>query len=123
MLKIVASVLGVVVLAVVIAAAAYFVWVREDDDGEGDANAVGVAGVLISNEIDANGQPVNPRTALPAGTRAVRASVRLTNAVSGMKVTGTWYQLGTSNAGAEGAEVSSSEVTLSPDQVSAEGAS
>jgi len=40
-----------------------------------------------------------------------------------MNVTGTWYQLGTANAGAEGAEVSSSDVTLTPDQVNAEGAS
>ena len=87
--KIAAAVFGVIVLAVVVAAAAYIFWINDDDGGT--ATGVQVTAVLISNEIDAGGQPVNPRLALPAGSRAVRASVRLTGATVGTKVTGTWF--------------------------------
>jgi hypothetical protein len=115
----------VIVLGVAIAAAAYFFYFRDDDSSNDNADTSGVtvAGVAISNEIDSNGLPVNPRLALPAGTRAVRATVRLTGATAGMKITGTWFQLGTARAGAEGSEVSSSDVTLTEDQVNSEGAS
>lgn len=117
-----AAVLGVAVVAATAAAAAYIFWFSEKDSSPNAApnlssTTARVTAVAISNEIDSNGLPVNPRLVLPAGSRAVRATVALTGVKVGMKVRGVWYQLGTASAGAEGAEISSSEITLTQEQV------
>jgi len=122
--KVLTGLFAVIILGGITAAAAYFFWIAEDDDEDGgNATGVTVTSVIFSNEIDANGLPANPRIAMPAGTRAVRASVRMTGVTAGMTVEGKWFQLGPSSGGAEGAEVSASEVVLAPDAINENGAS
>jgi hypothetical protein len=123
--KIVAGALCVIAIAVVAAAAAYIFWIDDDDDGSGSADVSGivVSSVLFSNEVDSNGQPVNPKLSIPSGSRAVRASVRLQGVSAGMTVEGRWFQLGPAQGGAEGAEISTSNVVLDSDSVNANGAS
>jgi hypothetical protein len=126
MWKVVAATLGVVGLVAAIAAGAYIFWIDSDDDDTASAGAGGVPGitvnqVLISNEIDANGLPINPRLVFPAGSRAIRATVRLTGVKVGQTIEGTWFQLGTAQSGAEGVEVSSSETKLTAEQISEQG--
>ncbi|MGE0687874.1 MAG: hypothetical protein AB7P33_14105 [Dehalococcoidia bacterium] len=119
--KVLSSVLAVVVLGVAVAAAAYFFWIKDDDEGGSNGGAVSsvqVSSVLFSNEIDSDGNPVNTRIALPAGSRAVRASVRLLNVQPGMTIEGKWFQLGPTDAGAEGIEISTSKVVLNADTIS-----
>lgn len=124
----IAIALGLVMVVAVLVASAYVFWFREDDgageskvQARGNASSVRVVSVAISNEIDANGLPVNPRLVLPADIRAVRATIQLAGIEQGMVVKGTWFQLGTSNAGAEGSPVSSSQVVLGPEQVRPDG--
>ncbi len=117
--------LGLIVVVAVFVASAYVFWFKDDSNGDaqprGDAGSARVTAVAISNEIDSNGLPVNPRIVLPPDIRAVRATVQLSGVRVGMVVKGTWFQLGTSNAGAEGSAVSSSESVLTQQQVLPDG--
>ena len=78
----------------------------------GNAAAAAVRSIALSSEVDREGQPVNARLLFAPNVPEIRAIVTLTGAEPGMKVTGRFYLLGPANAGAEGQEYSSSEVTL-----------
>ena len=121
----IAIALGLATVIAVFAASAYVFWFRDDDGNKSapdpDAGSARVMRVDISNEIDSNGLPVNPRLVFPAETKAIRATVLLSGIEIGMLVKGTWFQLGSSNAGAEGAEISSSQVSLTSEQVLQDG--
>jgi nucleoid-associated protein YgaU len=92
--------------------------IEGDDESAGNARVISVQ---MSNEVGADGVPVNPRNAFAPPTREIRAAVRLESVETGMRVSGKWFQLGTASAGAEGAEVSGSEVTLDSTTVSEQG--
>jgi hypothetical protein len=76
-----------------------------------------VLSIGFSNQIDDKGIPINLRNVLQAGTRAVRAAIQMQGAKPGMTVQGRWYQLGPAGSAAEGAEISTSEVQLTSDNV------
>jgi hypothetical protein len=124
--KVIAGLLGVLILAGIAAAAAYIFWIDDNDDNTAsaaDVSAIQVSSVIFSNEVDSNGNPVNPKLSIPSGSRAVRASVRLQGVKPGMNVEGRWYQLGPAQAGAEGIEVSKSNTVLTTETVNESGAS
>jgi len=89
--------------------------IGNDDGGSGGAT---VRAVVFSSESNAQGQPVNPRAFFAPNTPQITATVLLENVKQGMRITGAWYQLGTANAGAEGARINASDVTLSSEQTS-----
>lgn len=92
-----------------------------NDDGGG--SAARVVQVQLSNQVGQNGALINPGNVFPAGSRQMAASVILEGARSGMRVRGTWYQLGVAEAPPEGSEARTSETVLNADTISPEGRS
>jgi hypothetical protein len=105
---------------VAIVAAGYYFLIRDD---EADASGARVVQVQMSNQVGQNGALVNPGIVFPAGSRQMAASVVLEGVKAGMRVRGTWYQLGVAEAPPEGSEARSSETILNADTISPEGRS
>ena len=121
--KVFLATFGVVVVAVCVAAAVYFLAIKDNGNSDNSngastsANGVQVTSLLFSNRVDQNGVPINPSNAIAAGTQGVRAAIVLQGVKPGMTVEGRWYQLGPAEAGPEGAEISTSQVDLTADNV------
>jgi hypothetical protein len=105
---------------VAIVAGGYYFLIRDD---EADASGARVVQVQMSNQVGQNGALVNPGIVFPAGSRQMAASVVLEGVKAGMRVRGTWYQLGVAEAPPEGSEARSSETILNADTISPEGRS
>jgi LysM repeat protein len=80
------------------------------DEGAGGATVRGV--VLSTEQVGPDGAPLGPRNLFPPTAREIRATVIIDGAEAGMKITGRWYQLGTSSSGTEGSQINASDVIL-----------
>jgi LysM repeat protein len=81
--------------------------------GDDGASGATVRNVLLTTEqVGPDGAPLGPRNLFPPSAREIRATVIIDGAKPGMKVTGRWYQLGTSQSGTEGSQINSSDVVL-----------
>lgn len=76
--------------------------------------------VQFGTRVGPDGLMEDAATTFPQGTMQVGAVVRLEGVSPGMKVTGTWYQLGVVGAPPEGMEASSSTTILGPESISTE---
>jgi LysM repeat protein len=114
------AIVGGVIAVVAIVALGYYFLIRDD---EADAAGARVVQVQVSNQVGQNGALVNPGVVFPAGSRQMAASVVLEGVKAGMRVRGTWYQLGVPEAPPEGTEARSSETILNADTISPEGRS
>jgi hypothetical protein len=88
-----------------------------DDSDSGDAGDAKVIGVALSTQVNAQGQPVNPRNFFSPTDNEIRATVALQGVKAGQTVEGRWYQLGTADAGPDGQEVSTSDFKLESDSI------
>jgi LysM repeat protein len=94
-----------------------------EGDEEGDAGSARVRGIALTSDLDANGNPINPRIVFAPTVREIRATVAMQGVAPGMRIRGTWFQLGPASAGSEGAEVDSGEVLLTDESVQDDGQS
>lgn len=84
----------------------------ESDGNSGDAGDAKVAGLALSTQVNAEGQPVNARNFFAPTDTEIRATVVMDGVEAGQNVEGRWYQLGTADAGADGQEISKSDFDL-----------
>lgn len=101
------ALLAIGTLVVAFAAACSLI---DDDDEPGSGNAGGAraTGVVFRTDLGT----LATRNLVPSTAREITVEIRLEGVSAGQRVTARWYQLGVADAGSEGKEISSRDVTL-----------